>query len=261
MTIGQSHRSIRYETMAPVALITLDRPAVLNAWTMQMRDALIEALDRSGHDPAIGAVVITGAGDRAFCAGQDINELVEFGPDGAQDWINSFRRLYKAVRSLEVPVIVALNGVAAGSAFQFALLADIRVGHADVRLGQPEINSGIASITGPWIMREVLGLSRTIELTLTGRLMGADEAAGLGIIHHVVAREDVLPRSIEIANELAAKPPGAMKLIKRRFWEVLQPGLDATMDAAIRYHTESLATGEAVANSQRFVKPTSGDTG
>lgn len=255
MSGGDPFQTIRYAVQPPVALITLDRPQVLNAWTMAMREEVIDALERSGQDPSVRAVVITGAGDRAFCAGQDLNELVDFGPDAAEGWINSFRRLYKAVRLLEIPVIAALNGTAAGSAFQFALLTDIRVGHEGVRLGQPEINSGIASITGPWIMREVLGLSRMIELTLTGRLMDAEEARQLGILHHIVAAADVLSSSMEIAKELAAKPPEAMALIKRRLWEVLEPGLDEAMDAAIRYHAESFASGEAVAESQRFLDP------
>lgn len=244
---------VRYAATPPVALITLDRPEVLNAWTLAMREELIAALERAGADPEIGAVVITGAGSRAFCAGQDLNEVAGFGADAAEGWIDSFRRLYRAVRQLEKPVVAALNGVAAGSAFQFALLTDVRVGHAGVRMGQPEINSGIASITGPWIMREVLGLSRTIEMTLTGRLMDAAEAREAGVLHHVVAEDEVLPRSLEIARELAGKPPGAMRLIKRRFWEVLEPGLEEAMDAAVRYHQESFARGDAVAGSRKFL--------
>ncbi|MEM7442140.1 MAG: enoyl-CoA hydratase/isomerase family protein [Pseudomonadota bacterium] len=252
MDQGSKH-FVNYEARPPVALITLNRPEVLNAWTMAMRGTLIDALGQARKDPSIGAVVITGAGDRAFCAGQDLNELVDFKPDAAREWIDSFRRLYAAVRSLEIPVVAALNGVAAGSAFQFTLLTDVRVGHDGVRLGQPEINSGIASITGPWIMREVLGLSRTIEMTLTGRLMNADDAMRLGALHHLVPATEVLSRSMAIANDLAAKPPQAMRLIKRRIWETLKPGFDDAMDAAIRYHEESFASGEAATESQRFL--------
>lgn len=255
MSSSDQFSDIRYEIEPPLAVITLDRPEVLNAWTMATREEVIRALDHAGNDPDIGALVITGAGTRAFCAGQDLNESISFTEDQAEDWINSFRRLYKAVRSLEIPVVAALNGTAAGSAFQFALLADIRVGHDGVRLGQPEINSGIASITGPWIMREVLGLSRTIELTLTGRLMNAAEAVDLGIIHHLVPQDEVLIRALEIADDLADKPPMAMRLIKRRFWEVLEPGLDEVMDAAIRYHAESFASGEAAAEGREFLGP------
>ena len=245
--------TLLFETDPPVATITLNRPEVLNAWTGAMREEVMEALDYCAGQSEIRALIITGAGDRAFCAGQDLNEAVDFTPEQAEDWINSFRRLYKAVRALEKPVVAALNGVAAGSAFQFVLLTDVRVGHPDVRLGQPEINSGIASITGPWIMREVLGLSRTIELTLTGRLMVAEEAQALGVLHEIVPRSHVLPRAKEIALELADKPETAMALIKRRFWEVLEPGFNDAMEAAIRYHRESFESGEPNKESRRFL--------
>ena len=80
---------------------------------------------------------------------------------------------------------MAINGIAAGFGFQVALLGDIRVAHSGVKMGQPEINSGIFSTTGPWIMKEMIGMSRTIELTLTGRMMSADEAMHIGLIHYL----------------------------------------------------------------------------
>ena len=147
-------------TADSVTTITLNRPEVLNAWDMAMRAELISAMTEAGRDAYVRAIVITGAGDRAFSAGQDLNEAAGFDADAAEIWIDGFRDLYATVRSLEIPVVAAINGVAAGSAFQFALLTDVRVGHPGVRLGQPEINSGIASITGPWIIREILGLPR-----------------------------------------------------------------------------------------------------
>src|SRR5205814_8704277 len=115
--------------------------------------------------------------------------------------------LYALIRALSTPLIAALNGVAAGSAFQVALLCDFRIGHSGVRMGQPEINSGIASTTGPWIMREMIGIARTIDLTLTGRMMDAEECFALGIINRLVAPDEVLPASITFAEVLAAKPP------------------------------------------------------
>ncbi|MCF3933084.1 enoyl-CoA hydratase/isomerase family protein [Acuticoccus sp. M5D2P5] len=236
-----------------VATIVLNRPDRMNAWDTPMRAAFVTALTEAGADPEIRAIIITGAGDRAFCAGQDLNEATNFEADGADAWIEDFHTLYRTVRSLEKPVIAALNGVAAGSAFQFALLTDIRVGHPGVRLGQPEINSGIASITGPWIMREVLGLSRTIELTLTGRLINAEEALAIGVLHHVVPQGEVMAKSRALAIELGAKPPGAMALIKRRFFEVLEPGLLDAVEAAKRYHHESFSSGEPQAVTRAFL--------
>lgn len=249
------------ETDGPVRTVTLNRPEVLNAWHTPMRHELIRALDEAGADPAVKAVALTGAGERAFGAGQDLNDAAGFDADRAERWIDEFRDLYAAVRRLEIPVVAALNGVAAGSAFQFVLLTDVRVGHDGVRMGQPEINSGIASITGPWIMRELLGLSRTLELTLTGRLVEAEEAHRLGLIHHLVPQAEVLSRAQAIAAELAAKPPTAMRLIKKRFWEVLEPGLDEAVAAAKRYHRESFEAGEPQETAKAFLAARGGAKG
>lgn len=233
--------------------LTLNRPERMNAWDTAMRARIVDCLTAAATRPEMTSVVITGAGDRAFCAGQDLNELSTFGPEMAESWIDSFGALYRAVGALEVPVICALNGVAAGSAFQFALLTDIRIGHAGVRMGQPEINSGIASITGPWIMAEVLGLSHTRELTLTGRLMEAEEAHRLGALHEIVPQDRVLARAMELGADLGAKPRNAMRLIKRRFFEVLESGLDDAIAAAKRYHRMSFESGEMQAQTRRFL--------
>lgn len=247
------NRFVRQARDGPVATMTLDRPEVLNAWHAPMRAELVAALRALDADPAVGAIVVTGAGERAFCAGQDLNEAKDFDPDQAVDWIGQWKTLYAAVRGLSKPLIAALNGVAAGSAFQFVLLADIRVAHEGVRLGQPEIRAGIASVLGPWIMREVLGLSRTVELTLTGRLMDAREARDIGIVHHLVARDAVLGTAQRIAAELAALPAVAMRLDKRWLREMTEPGFQAAFEAAARYHRESYESGEPQRVSAAFL--------
>jgi enoyl-CoA hydratase len=236
-----------------VGLITLNRPKSLNAWNRPMRNELIAALREFERDAAIRAIILTGSGERAFCAGQDLKEAKDFDPQGAEDWIEEWRVLYGSIRSLSKPLVAGLNGVAAGSGFQVALLADVRIGHPGVMMGQPEINSGILSITGPWIMREILGLSRTIELTLTGRMMNAEECLRTGLIHHLVGREEVKAEAMKTAGELAAKPPHAMRLIKKRFQEVTEASFQETMDAAVRYHREAYETGEPQEYMRRFL--------
>lgn len=241
-----------------VLTVTLNRPDRMNAWNSAMRARLVAIFEDARDDSRVGALIVTGAGERAFCAGQDLNEASRFDAAGAEAWIDEFRALYRSVRAFEAPVVAAINGVAAGSAFQFALLTDVRVGHPGVRMGQPEINSGIVSVTGPWIMREMLGLSRTIELTLTGRLMDADEALRLGVLHHLVPAPDVLPMAQKIAADFAAKPRTAMRLIKRRFFEVLEPGLEDAIAAAKRHHRDSFLSGEPQATTERFLSARGG---
>ena len=240
-------------TQNRVGLITLNKPEKLNAWDKPMRDQIVEALKSYDKNPDIGAIVITGAGDRAFSAGQDMSEAHSFDADRAEEWIREWETFYATLRRLTKPVIAALNGVAAGSAFQVALLCDIRVGHSDVKMGQPEINSGIASITGPWIMKEMLGMSRTIELTLTGRLMLAAECHHIGVIHHIVDRAEVLPKALEIAEQLAAKAPIAMRLDRAWFADMTEAGFQHTIDAAIASHRVSYGSGEPARQMENFM--------
>jgi enoyl-CoA hydratase/carnithine racemase len=160
---------------------------------------------------------------------------------------------YGTLRRLSKPIVIALNGVAAGSAFQVALLGDIRVGHEGVRMGQPEINSGIASITGPWIMKEMLGMSRTVELTLTGRLMPMDECHRIGLVHHVVRREEVLGKAIAIADELASKAPLAMKLDRQWLADMTEASFREAINAAIKAHRTSYGSGEPARKMEEFM--------
>ncbi|WP_323024585.1 enoyl-CoA hydratase/isomerase family protein [Castellaniella sp.] len=235
-----------------VAVITLNRPEKLNAWNTAMREEIVAALSAYDRDPAVAAIIMTGKGERAFCAGQDLEEAKHFDVARSREWMHEWERYYETLRALSKPLIMALNGVAAGSAFQVALLGDIRVGHPGVRMGQPEINSGIASVTGPWIMKEMLGMSRTIELTLTGRLMDAEECRHIGLIHYLVDQDQVMPKALEIARMLAAKPPVAMRLDKQRFREMTEPSFRDAIEAGIRIQAESYASGEPARMMEAF---------
>ncbi|MGY3585601.1 enoyl-CoA hydratase [Bradyrhizobium sp. USDA 4341] len=244
---------ILVEKQDEVGVITLNRPEILNAWHAPMRSQLVDALLEFEGDKAIGAIVLTGAGDRAFCAGQDFNEAKTFDGDSGSKWIEEWDRLYGVIRSLPKPLIAALNGVAAGSAFQVALLCDFRIGHAGVRMGQPEINSGIASVTGPWIMREILGVARTTDLTLSGRMMDAAECHSIGIINKIVPEESVLEASLSLARELAAKPRLAMRLDKQWLREMTEVRFRECIDAAVRIHREAYASGETSRMMENFL--------
>jgi enoyl-CoA hydratase/carnithine racemase len=120
-------------------------------------------------------------------------------------------------------------------------------------MGQPEINSGIASVTGPWIMKEMIGIARTIDLTLTGRMMDADECFRIGLMNRIVPKEKVMEASLALANELAAKPPVAMRLNKARFREVTEASFRECLTAGIRNQREAYATGEPARMMEAFL--------
>jgi enoyl-CoA hydratase len=244
---------IRVEKIKRVGVLTLNRPDRLNAWNSEMRNEIIAALKEFDADPNIASIVMTGAG-RAFSAGQDLAEAHGFDSARAVEWIGEWENYYKTLRNLSEPLVMALNGTAAGSAFQVALLGDIRVAHPGVRMGQPEIKSGIASTTGPWIMNEMLGMSRTIELTLTGRLMDADECYRIGLVHHLVPEDQVFSKAMEVAEELAAKPPVAMRLDKQRFREMTEASFQSAVEAGKRIQAESYASGEPARMMEEFFR-------
>jgi enoyl-CoA hydratase len=245
--------SVLVEVRGAIGILTLNRPQILNAWNAPMRSRLVEGLDELEANEAVRAIILTGAGDRAFGAGQDLNETKTFDPDRAELWMGEWERLYDRIRSLSKPIIAALNGVAAGSAFQVALLCDLRIGHDGVTMGQPEINSGIASVTGPWIMREMIGIARTIDLTLTGRMMDADECVRIGLINRIVPKDKVMEATLALAGELAGKPPVAMRLNKARFREVTEESFRECLTAGIRNQREAYGTGEPARMMEQFL--------
>ncbi|SCX91019.1 enoyl-CoA hydratase/isomerase family protein [Microvirga guangxiensis] len=241
------------EKRGAVGIITLNRPQVLNAWNTAMREELTATLATMEEDSEVRAIILTGAGDRAFGAGQDLNETKTFDPDRAEQWMGEWERLYDRIRSLSKPIIAALNGVAAGSAFQVSLLCDLRIGHPGVTMGQPEINSGIASTTGPWIMREHIGLARTIDLTLTGRMMDADECYRIGVINRLVPQDKVMSEALALAEFLAGKPPVAMRLDRQRFREMTEAGFRDCLAAGVRIQREAYASGEPARMMEEFL--------
>jgi enoyl-CoA hydratase len=242
-----------FEKRDEIAVITLNRPHCLNAWHTPMRLEVTERLKECNGDSAVRAVIMTGAGDRAFSAGQDLHETKAIqGGEGGVAWAASWPPLYDALRGMEKPVVAALNGLAAGSAFQWAMMCDVRVGHKGVTMGQPEINAGIASTLGPWLMIERIGWSRMVELTLSGRMMEADECHHIGLIHSLVPRSDVMTKSLQVAAHLASKPPIAMKLNKQHFRALSEPAYRLGVEAGRRIQREAYASGEPQAFMEKF---------
>ncbi|HSR82196.1 MAG TPA: enoyl-CoA hydratase/isomerase family protein [Hyphomicrobiaceae bacterium] len=251
---NSNERAILTDVTGGIATVTLNKPWKLNAWDTPMRAEVAEVLRGWNGDPRVCAIVMTGAGERAFSAGQDLDETEKFqsGHDGA-NWFQSWRDFYNSIRDLDKPCLAALNGVAAGSAFQAAMLTDVRVGHPGVRMGQAEINSGIPSVTGPMLMLPRIGLSRTVELTLTGRMMEAEECRAIGLIHYLVERPDqVMGKTRELAEMMAAKPAIAMRLTKARLRQVTQAAFDEAFANGGAYQAEAFASGEPQAAMRVF---------
>ena len=248
------YKNITFKIKDNIGILTLNRKNVLNAWNKRMRFEICDVFKNIKNKKNIKALIITGSGRKAFCSGQDLNEIKNFKKNQVDAWIEEFKKVYSSIRSAKIPIIGAINGGAAGSGFQLALLTDIRVSHKKAKFGQVEINSGVVSIIGPWIIEKVLGLSKTIELCLTGRLVMGKEAYNLGVIHHLTKSENVMQLSLKIAKELSKKPEKAMQLTKIRIWEVFKEGMDETFKKAKEYHRKSFHFKEPQEISKKFLK-------
>ena len=245
-------RCVLMERCEGVALVTLNRPDAMNAVNGALRAQLTEALRAANTDPAVRAVVITGAGERAFCAGQDLAEAVDYGIDDIDAWLDRQHAMYQAVRDLDKPAVAAWNGVAAGAGFQIGLCADLRVGYPELKVGQPEIKAGLASIVGSYFMTLHVGLSHNIQMSMMAELVSGTRAYEMGLINYLVPRDEVLSRSLQVAAELASRPATAMRLTKQRLRALTQPGFEDAARAGKAAQRVAYESGEPQATMRGF---------
>ncbi|MDM0078099.1 enoyl-CoA hydratase/isomerase family protein [Variovorax sp. J2P1-59] len=235
------------------AVVWLNRPSVMNAVNASLRAALSDHLYALDADPQVQAIVLTGRGERAFCGGQDLDESATISTDTLAAWLNRQHAMYQAVRDVSKPIVAALNGTAVGAGFQLALMCDLRVAHPTLRMGQPEVKAGLASIVGSYLMSLQIGHSLNQQLSLTGELISGERAHALGLVNDLVAPDQVLPRALERARALAALPGAALRTTKQRFRERTQPGFDDACSAGIRYQLECYSTGEPQRVMREFI--------
>jgi len=227
-----------------VALLTLNRPAALNAVDAELRATLTAAMRTLNVDAGVTAAVIMGAGERAFCAGQDLHEAMGLATDEVEGWLARQHAMYQSLRDFDKPLVAALNGVAAGAGFQIALCCDLRLGYPELRIGQPEIRAGLASIVGTYLMSLQLPLSLNQQLSLAGELLSGSRAYELGLINHLLPQAEVPERALMHARELAQMPVAAYAATKARLRELSQPGFDDALAAAKRAQTALYSSGE-----------------
>ena len=237
-----------------IRTITLNRPRARNASHADMRTEVLTALAPVNGDSRIRAVIVTGAGDKAFCAGNDLAETAGLNERTSRAWVADLRRHHDAFRNLDKPCVAAINGVAAGAGLQIALLCDLRIGHPGARIGQPEVNVGLASVIGVQLMELALGHSRTRDLALSGRLVKAEEALRIGLLDRLVGtEEELMGGALHEARMLAEKPPNAFRLSKLRLREMTQAAWDSAFEAANRLQPMAYASGEPQAAMARFL--------
>jgi enoyl-CoA hydratase/carnithine racemase len=236
-----------------IALLSMAREASLNAMTTDLARAVVAALAEADADDAVTGIVLTGAGRRAFCAGVDLEEARRQEPATVEAWFGTICGVYRAILGTGKPVVAAINGVAAGAGFQAALVSDMRLAAPHARLGQPEILAGIPSIMGAHWMGLHLPWSLNQELSFTGRLMDAEEAAALRLLR-VVPAEDLLDEAAALARSLGSRPATAWARTKARFRELAMRGFDEAFRAAVLGQRQAFAQGEPQAIMQAFLE-------
>jgi len=224
-------QTILYEKDGGLAWLTLNRPHVLNAINLQMRDELWEAAHAALYDPDVGVVVFRGAGERAFCAGADISEFGTAPSYVEARRARQQRALWGFLEDFPKPLVAAIHGYALGAGIELPLFCDIRIASEDARLGLPEVNLGyIPSAGGTQTMPRTVPRGVALHMILTGDPIGAEEALRWGLVHRVVPRAELYLEAERLARQLLERPPEALRLAK----VALRRGLDLPLDEALR---------------------------
>lgn len=251
-----SSPNIRLEVEGHVAIITLDRPEKLNSVTPEMSNALVEVIEWADAADEVRAVVLTGAGERAFCAGSDIRTLDAY----ATPWDFRNRTDYcDAIRAGRKPVIAAINGYAFGGGLETSLICDIRIASTTASFAAPEIKLGWIGGGGmSTFLAHSIGPSNAAVMLMTGDPIDADTALRWGLVSELVEPQRLRERAVELAAVIAQRPPIAAETAKAN----LRAAFNMTQDEAMRYErdlqTVTFATADAAEGRAAFAERRAG---
>jgi enoyl-CoA hydratase len=218
--------TIVYEKKDSLADITLNRPHALNAYNLRMRDELYEVLGALRDDPEVRVGIFRGAGERAFCAGADLAEFLTAPTPIVARQVRWERDVWGLFLSITKPLIAALHGYVLGSGVEIALCCDIRLASEDAQFGLPEPGLGIIPAAGgSQTLPRVVGGSKALEILLSGRWIGAEEAYHLKLVNRLVPRDELLPEAERLARKIAQFDPMAVSYAK----QAIVRGLDLSL--------------------------------
>ncbi|MEH6637893.1 MAG: enoyl-CoA hydratase [Porticoccaceae bacterium] len=243
------YREILYAVSDKVALITLNRPEKLNAWTRRMAEEIQDAMITAGDDGNVNVIVLTGAG-RGFCAGADMKLLTDIqdgeqaaerrDPDDLpkprpQNVRPDYQHKYSYFPAIPKPIICAINGPVAGIGFVLTLFCDMRIAAADAKFTSAFVKRGlIVEYGGAWLLPRITGVTNAMDILLSGRVFDGDEAQRLGVVSRVLPSEGFQGSAMDIAREMANNnSPRSMQVVKRQVWESLYADLDSSIELAV----------------------------
>ena len=221
-----------------VALVTVNRPEKLNPLNAETVEALGACFADLAADAQVKAVILTGAGEKAFVAGADINFLTDLTPLGGRDWGRRGQAVFQEIENLEKPVIAAINGYALGGGLELAMACHLRVAAEHARLGQPEVKLGIVpGYGGTQRLARIVGKGRALEMLLTGEPIDAREAHRIGLVNHVTPAADLLAKCFEITGKILKNGPAAAALIL----QAVQRGCEMPLAYALEWEAAQFA--------------------
>ncbi len=209
------YKTLIYEKKENIGLLTINRPEKLNAISNELISELKKLLDEIENDEELRALILTGAGDKAFVAGADIKELVDRDARLGRRVSQERQEIFSRIENLPVPVIAAVNGYALGGGLELALACSIRICSEKAQFGAPEVKLGIIpGDGGTQRLPRLVGLGRAMEMILTGDFIDAQEAYRIGLVNKVLPQEELMDKAMELAEKIASRPPLAVRFAK-----------------------------------------------
>ena len=243
-----------------VSTVTVNRPEVLNALDTGLLDELLHTLVDLGGDPSVGVIIVTGAGDRSFIAGADIKEMDGKTPLEARAYSELGQEIAHKLETMRKPTIAAVNGYALGGGCEIALACDIRLASTNAQFGQPEINLGIIpGWGGTQRLARATNIGYAKELILTGRMVDSAEALERGLVQHVYAPEELMAKTMELAQSMAVKSPVALYYAKETTNRSLHGDIGGNLVHEADLYSLMFSTQDAAEGLRAFVekrKPT-----
>lgn len=228
-------KSLLLEIKDRVAVVTINRAEKLNALNTATITELFQIFKKLKTDSNVGAVIITGSGEKAFVAGADIEEIHRHDDISGRIFAMRGQKVFRFIEKMDKPVIAAVNGFALGGGCELAMACHLRIAAENAKFGQPEINLGlIPGYGGTQRLARLIGLGRALNFLLTGDLFDAETALQFGLVTEVVPGKELLNRAIALAKNLVGKPPIAAQYIIKACCE----GIDLSLDAGLNLEAE-----------------------
>ncbi len=225
-----SYENLLYEKKDGIACITFNRPKVLNALNRKTVEELQQVLFDARNDSAVRVLILTGAGEKAFVAGADINELAQQTPVNGKEFSLFGQSVFHLLETMGKPSICAINGFALGGGCELALCCSIRIASKTAKLGQPEVKLGILpGYGGSQRMARLCGKGAAHELCLTGEMITAEEAQRIGLVNHIYEPAELLPAAEAMAKKIIEKAPLAVKYCM----EAIEHGVEMPLDEGL----------------------------